>query len=448
MARTIVADPNRSIYVYNLLNESENSWYASSGTGLTKLCNEWKQMYQKVRSIDAGCKIMGPSFATYNGSAYRTFFSFCQSNGCMPDIATWHELGNDFYTSWYSHYNDFRSIPGCSSIPICINEYARSSGDLGVPGNLIQHLAKYENSNVYGCLAYWTGHGTLNDLVANNNTNQQAIGSSYNQPTGAWYLYQWYGQMTGNQVAVTPPSQEGSLQGIASKDGDNVTILFGGGTATYDVNVVVQGLSGSSINYTVYETTNTGRNAASAPGVKKSGTATVSGGAATISVTGCSMYSAFKISITPGSGGGPTPTPPPSGSYIKLRNVATGLYIDGMGRTSWGNNAGQWSNSTSYNQQWVLEAAGSYYRIKNRATGLYLDGMGRTSNGSICGQWGYDSTSNNQQWAQETVGSYYRFKNRATGLYLDGMGSTSNGADLCQWGNSGSTNQQWAKETL
>jgi beta-xylosidase len=133
-----------------------------------------------------------------------------------------------------------------------------------------------------------------------------------------------------------------------------------------------------------------------------------------------------------------------SGTYVKLRNRATNLCIDGMGRTSNGSNAGQYSSGSSYNQQWVLEAAGgSYYKIKNRATGLYLDGMGRTSNGSICGQYS-GNTSNNQQWTREAAGSYYKFKNRATGLYLDGMGSTSNGADLCQWGSSQSYNQQWS----
>ncbi|MCL6589382.1 MAG: family 43 glycosylhydrolase [Firmicutes bacterium] len=154
------------------------------------------------------------------------------------------------------------------------------------------------------------------------------------------------------------------------------------------------------------------------------------------------------VQTTAGVGGptptsGPAPTSPPSGSYVKLRNRATNLCIDGMGRTSNGANAGQYSSNTSYNQQWVLESAGSYYKIKNRTTGLYLDGMGRTSNGSICGQWP-SSTSYNQQWSRETVGSYYKFKNRATGLYLDGMGSTSNGADLCQWGSSQSYNQQWS----
>jgi xylan 1,4-beta-xylosidase len=138
----------------------------------------------------------------------------------------------------------------------------------------------------------------------------------------------------------------------------------------------------------------------------------------------------------------PTPTPTPAGLYVRFRNVATGLYIDGMGATTGGSNACQWSDSNSTNQQWTIINSGGYVMIQNRATGLYLDGMGRTSDGSVCGQWG-NSGSANQQWTQEASESYVRFKNRATGLYLDGMGSTGNGSDLCQWNSSGSANQQW-----
>lgn len=130
------------------------------------------------------------------------------------------------------------------------------------------------------------------------------------------------------------------------------------------------------------------------------------------------------------------------GSYIRLCNVATGLYMDGMGSTSNGSNVCQWSNSNSNNQQWIMVNSGNYVMIQNRATGLYLDGMGRTSNGSICGQWS-SSSSTNQQWTKEAAGNNLRFKNRATGLYLDGMGATANGSNLCQWNDSGSTNQQW-----
>jgi endoglucanase len=133
-------------------------------------------------------------------------------------------------------------------------------------------------------------------------------------------------------------------------------------------------------------------------------------------------------------------------TYVTLTNRATGLLMDGMYRSSNGSNAGQYSNSGSDAQKWVLEPAGSYVKIKNKATGLYLDGMGRTANGSIAGQWG-SSSSNNQQWSQVAAGSYVKFQNRATGLYLDGLGSTTNGADLGQWSNSSSNNQQWTINT-
>jgi len=138
----------------------------------------------------------------------------------------------------------------------------------------------------------------------------------------------------------------------------------------------------------------------------------------------------------------PTATPVPTITYVRFRNVATGLYIDGMGLTTNGANAGQWGDSNSNAQQWQIINAGGYLKFQNRLTGLYLDGMGRTTNGALCGQWAF-SNSNNQQWIQEAAGNNVRFKNRASGLYLDGMGSTPFGSDLGQWGNSNSAAQQW-----
>ena len=127
---------------------------------------------------------------------------------------------------------------------------------------------------------------------------------------------------------------------------------------------------------------------------------------------------------------------------VRFNNAATGLYIDGMGRTANGSAAGQWSDSTSANQRWIEETNGNYVRFKNVATGLYLDGLGRTTGGSAAGQWS-SSTSNNQQWSILIAGNQVRFQNRATGLFLDGMGRTTDGADLGQWSDTNSTNQQW-----
>jgi ricin-type beta-trefoil lectin protein/cellulase (glycosyl hydrolase family 5) len=131
------------------------------------------------------------------------------------------------------------------------------------------------------------------------------------------------------------------------------------------------------------------------------------------------------------------------GTYVRIRNAATGLYIDGMGRTDSGANAAQYADSSSSaTQQWVIENDGNYVRIKNRSTGLYLDGMGRTTDGSVAAQYS-DSNGTNQQWSVLTDANNVWIVNRATGLYLDGMGRTANGADLAQYSSSGSSNQQW-----
>ncbi len=207
--------------------------------------------------IDSTAKIAGPGFASYNAAAYRTFFTYCKTNNCVPDITTWHELDGSLYNDWYTRYNNYRQIEidlGIGKHEIFINEYARSSGDLGVPGNLIQYISRFETSKVYGSLALWTGVGDLNDLVANNKTSQSVPGISLNLPTGAWYLYHWYGQMTGNTVGVTLPSTNGSLRALASKSGNTVKVLFGGSnpaSAVYDMTIKVSGVSGGTATISV-----------------------------------------------------------------------------------------------------------------------------------------------------------------------------------------------------
>ena len=134
-------------------------------------------------------------------------------------------------------------------------------------------------------------------------------------------------------------------------------------------------------------------------------------------------------------------------TYVSLSNGATGLLMDGMYRNTDGSTAGQWANSGSDAQKWVLEAAGSNVKIKNKATGLYLDGLGSTTNGAVVAQK-ISSTATSQQWQQLTSGSYIKFKNVATGMYIDGMGYTANGSNLCQYKKSTSNNQNWTVTTL
>ncbi|MBN9382472.1 MAG: cellulase family glycosylhydrolase [Chitinophagaceae bacterium] len=134
-------------------------------------------------------------------------------------------------------------------------------------------------------------------------------------------------------------------------------------------------------------------------------------------------------------------------AYMTFTNRASGLLIDGMGRTTNGTATGQWSNSGSNNQQWIMESMGRYIRLRNRATGIYIDGMYNYTNGAAAGQWS-SSGSDAQQWLLQPSGTYYTISNKATGQYLDGIYRSANGSDLGQWSNSGSTAQQWTVGTV
>jgi hypothetical protein len=268
---------------------------------------------------------------------------------------------------------------------------------------------------------YWPG---LRDGDWYSMTNRSGSGSNIdltipNESGLYWLRYSW-GLEDGDcfPTTITPYIQvaDGSWQQTASVTVDpGVKVKFGpqpvsGGSWSWSGG----GTSGSSREQTVYPT--------------NSFTATAT------YTNSCGTQSMQNFNVTVNGSDGT--------ENIRLRNVATSLYIDGMGRTSNGSNCGQYSSSGNNNQQWIIEAEGSYVKIKNSATGLYLDGMGRTSDGSITGQWS-NSSSYNQQWTQETSGSYIKFKNRATELYLDGMGRTSDGSDLSQWSSSGSNTQLW-----
>ena len=300
---SVKADRNRTFMHYVPFNEPDWIWYATSGARFTQFLADWKTTFNRIRTNDPGAKIAGPNFSHYDATAYRSFFTFAKANGVLPDIVTWHELDGSLFNSWYSHYNDYRQIESdltLSRHEIFINEYARSSGDLAVPGNLVQYLARFENSKVFGGLAFWHGIGNLDDLVANTNPSQSVPGSSLNTPDAAWYLYQWYGQMSGNTVDVVLPSLNGSLQALASRSGSTVKVIFGGALGpsdTYDAQIVLTGLSGSSASYKVYSTDESGTSPAAPPSVVKSGTATISGGKTTISYTNAFAHSAYLLQL-------------------------------------------------------------------------------------------------------------------------------------------------------
>lgn len=216
-------------YSYVLFNEPDQIWYQNNLEGLERA---WKRIYDAVHKIDPEARCVGPNFAGYNEYSYDAFLKYCYDNNCLPEIISWHELGDISLTDFVKHYdeirnmqvkyytNDYAEKSGRSYQPeLLVNEYARHY-DIGSVGGLVKWLAMFEDKDMSGCMAYWAMANTLNEMAADQNS-----------PASTWWVYHWYAQMTGKQCPlVSPKFEETKFYGVASYDEDiNMGYaLFGG----------------------------------------------------------------------------------------------------------------------------------------------------------------------------------------------------------------------------
>lgn len=299
IVKKVVEHPNKDTFVYVPFNEPDHIWYGGmSSQTQQRFFSDWKTVVEKIKSLHPNARIAGPNFASYNSNVYRNFFKFAKENNVLPDIVTWHELGDNFFSGWNSRYDDYRSIEkelGFGPLEININEYARPR-DPSNQGILLQFLAKFERSKVYGALPYWHMADNLNDLVVENN-----------KVNGAWWLYKWTAEMKGQQtVQVTPPNANAmGLEGIATinKSKKHAQVVFGGVNGSADL--VLKGINGheefgDTVHVTVWESAWTGFDgAAGNPVVVHEKDYPVVEGKVVVPVSDMHNMSAYKAIVTP-----------------------------------------------------------------------------------------------------------------------------------------------------
>ncbi|WP_158852918.1 cellulosome protein [Saccharothrix deserti] len=213
---------------------------------------------------------------------------------------TWHELSSpDKVRTSVAKYRSWERELGIGPLPININEYAFRY-HLSVPGQMIQWVSAIEESKVDADLAYWNIDGNLDDSVA-----------EANKGNGQWWLFNAYGQMSGNTVRVTPPSPglQYTLQGVATLDRDKrqARTIFGGAGGAADVRFtnVDQALFGSTVHVTVQEIPWTGQLGDSGEPLRELETvmAVGSDGSLVLPFTDLNEMSAYQVIVNPGGSG-------------------------------------------------------------------------------------------------------------------------------------------------
>lgn len=252
--------------VYVLYNEPEGNWFTELWSGNTAKFNAaWLQAYQAVKSVDENARVAGPNFATYHSSQLEAYMKYCAENDCIPDQVSWHVLGDAQYVTFHSDVAEFRSFekkywidPGYTTEQkeLVVNEYADFT-QLGVPGQLARWIGLFEDEKATACLAYWHISNNLCDLAA-----------SENEPNGAWWLYKWYAEMSGETLNIaTSGAKQTEFYGVASLDTNKKSsiTLFGGVDGKAQIilkNVASTGVFGNKVKVKISSTSWTGINGA------------------------------------------------------------------------------------------------------------------------------------------------------------------------------------------
>ena len=242
---------NKNFDGYEIWNEPNDTWKSNIdfNSGL------WKQTYDLIRQMDPGAKIIGPSYSFYHASKMEEFVKYCSQNNCMPDVVSWHQWGSGGFVGSVETYRALEKKYKVTPRPLSINEYSSTEhSEEGCPGLSVPFIAKFERHGVESAMISWWFvplPGRLGSLLTKDN-----------ERGGGWWLYKWYGDMSGYMAKVTPPNDKSDgVDGFAALDKKKgfASIVLGGNTKG-EISVNISGIPeafGNKVNvdveYVVWE---------------------------------------------------------------------------------------------------------------------------------------------------------------------------------------------------
>jgi hypothetical protein len=274
---------------WEIWNEPDGTWDTAKAGPYN---DGWTRTYRQIRAKDTVTPIIGPGTTVYNATFMRSFLQSAKATGTLPDVVVWHELSQG-WRDIDEHVAAYRALErelGISPRRISINEYAWTD-QVDVPSAALHYISQFERAGVHDAeRAYWYESGTMNGLLYQG------------KPTASYWMYKWYGEMSGNMLPVTAA---GDLDGIASLDGTRKIVngVFGGDSGTNTVRVTGIGSFGSSVKVTLSSTPGTGRMTnVAAPTTLSTQTLPVVNGAVSVPVAGMDAKQAYQVVVTPAAG--------------------------------------------------------------------------------------------------------------------------------------------------
>lgn len=411
-----------NIVAYAIWNEPDITWVASNGS----FFDMWTDTYRLVRSLDPEMPIQGPSYSD-NITDMRAFFEHAKATDTLPDVLEWHSLIRS--SKIKGDVEKVRAILADLDIPeppIDIAEYA-APAEVGLSGPLVGYIAKLERYGITRAeLPFWNQSGALGDLLTGRDGD----------PNGAYWLYTWYAQMSGQMVTTTPPSNESPLDGAASvsDDGQEVRVIAGGNTGA--TSIKINGLDslslGSSVNVQLDFTPSYGRL------IKTDGPINISNttyeieadGSITVPVVMNPTYG-YQVLVTPAA------EPSDLAGTYTLKNINSALRLATLdGGTEAGTPVVQADPAGVPDEAWAVTAAGhGLYTIVHERSGRVLTIAGAAATNGAPAVIADGTGADEQLWQLVPDGKgNVRLANYATGKTL-GVAALdkTDGARVVQW---------------
>lgn len=330
---TIVAavksSPYASHYVFVPFNEPNNIWYnlnpsgSSFSTQMAQFESDWATVYNRIRSDDPGALIAGPNTSYYDPTVMGDFLAYAKANNVVPNMITWHELSPSSLQDFPSNNANLLALEnqdGISPLPVDIDEYADRYHE-SVPGEMVQWLSMFENAKVYADLAFWDIANDYSDTTVRND-----------EPNGQWWLFDWYGALTGHTVQVTPPQPNtvDTLQGFAALDKakKQARIIVADPSGSNDT-VAITGIDpavfGAKVHVSVQSTGWAGYDGSAYTPIDESETGyPVSNGTVDVPLGQLDPAAAYQLIVTPaGPASVPAATPPQTQEYLAANATLT-----------------------------------------------------------------------------------------------------------------------------
>ena len=409
-----------NIVAYAIWNEPDITWLPANGS----FFDLWTKTYRLVRSLDPEMPIQGPSYSD-NISSMRAFLEHAKATDTLPDVLEWHELIRSAKIK--GDVEKVRAMLAELDIPeppIDIAEYA-SPAEAGLPGPLVGYIAKLERYGITRAeLPFWNQSGALGDLLTGRDGN----------PNGAYWLYTWYAQMSGQMVTTTPPTNESPLDGAASVSdaGDEVRVITGGnsGPTAVRINGLDELSLGDKVNVQLDVSASYGRTVKTDAPVTISNTTYEVGddGAITVPIVMNPVYG-YQVVVTPA--GDPQDL---AGTYA-LKNVNSGLQLATLGGAT-ANGTAVVQAAPKDDQVWEAVPAGDgLYKIVHTPSGRILAVKDAATTNGASAVIVDDSGAEEQRWQLVPDGKgNVRLANYATGKTLGVMEmAKTDGAQVIQW---------------